>query len=708
MSLQPEIIKIIKSPEFIIPLSSDNKYQVDINRFETNINLSYNLAIEMINKQEQNLSENNAIKQDIHNNSLEFSILQNKIKQTETQIKTVRERPHLIEKTNTPIQSLLSDIDKQLIPKLLITSSEINDMSIILLDMQKKLESRLHININDIDNLKNISPNNYIHLKAINHFINDLNKNAEQLPEYIFNFDNFLPIVNKLNTCRGLLLSNNLINHKVDCSIYRDVFFISDIHSDLRKFISLLYSGGFIELINFDPYNDDFNSDFINKITWIKNNSLLVIIGDLVDGTRISKIEDKIINTGTVNDKVGNFEVLLHILIYNLRLQALLLNSNILFTYGNHDLIAIYKDSNDYIGYVSPETKKYFYNSMSLRANVLKYFYALSPYIILQLSTPYNSREILCVHGGLHTGDGTNIFNKSEIINFFKFQEILSLIGVFSIDIYKESNYNLLNQNDKIERVISDNQFKSTKEYKYYDEFKSKTNKLIDLYNKYIFSTDNNKYLLISRFYTSNDQDAVCKSIEDFGDDIKMIVVGHCPTNGYDSLAKIMNKPENHHLYEKCDRLGNIIASKGCVVANCSDNQNPGAPTLAFVDTAISSAFRSRIISTLDSINVNLSDKEKLDTSLTNSKRNNEMLHLHHDPTLGGINKYYNVVLRLVLPNIISKDRLPQTKTIDIDKEPHEIVLYKAAPKTDHYNKYRKQMKYLKYKLKYYYLVQKS
>ena len=633
--------------------------------YQSIINSSYNRAIDMINdKQSPEIIQPHA--------NLPTLL---EIKITETQFTIVKERPCI----GTPIQSLLSDVDKQLIPGLLIQSEEINKLSTLLTLQKTELKSRVTINIQDIDSFKNISPNNLIHFKKITDF-----NNSEDIN--IFNFDNFMPIVDKINKCRELLLSNNLINHKVDCSIYNDVFFISDIHSDLRKFISLLHSGGFVELDNFDPYNE-IDSDFISKIKWIKNNSLLVIIGDLVDGTRVSKINDNKINMGTVNDKIGNFEVLLHILIYNLRLQALLLNSNILFTYGNHDLFAIFKDSNGYEDYVSPETKKYFYNSMSLRANVLKYFYALSPYIVLQLSTPNNSREILCVHGGLHTKDGTNIFNKDEIINFFKFQEILSLTGVFGIDIYRESTYADQNKSDNI---LFDNQFKSLTEYTYYNEFKSKTTNLIGLYQKYIFSAENNTYLLISRFYTSSDQEAVCKSIQDFGHDIKMIVVGHCTTNGYESLKNIMNT--NIDLYKDCDRFGEHKISKGCVVTNCSDSQNPGAPTLAFVDTAMSSAFRSRNISSIGTIDVNLSDKDKDDTSSANRDRINEMLHLHHDPLLGGTNRYYNVISRLVLPTNSS----------------HEIILYQAASKAEHNIKYRKQMKYLKYKLKYYYLVQKS
>ncbi len=697
MLSQPEIIKLIKSPELKVPLfpsiisSLPTLSNDDINkRLIVNIDSSYKSSIEMINKEllPEILNESS---QDIYDNSAEFIELNKKIKETEIQFKIVQERPH----PNTPpIQSLLADIDIQIISNLLITSSEIKDLSILLSKQIKDLETD-----------QKSSEKNIMHLKAINDFTKLY---TDKIPiQYIFNFKKFKQIVRKLNKCRGVLLSNNLINHKVDCSLYNDVFIISDIHSDLRKFISLLYSGGFIELNDFNIYNDNIDSDFIDKIKWIKNNSLLVITGDLIDGTRFSKIgsDDAIVNIGTVNDKIGNFELLLHILIYNLRLQALLLNSNILFTYGNHDLIAIYKDSYGYENYVSPETKNYFYNSMSLRANVLKFFYGLSPYIVLQLSTPHNSREILCVHGGLHTTKGDKIFNNNQIRNFFKFQEILSLTGVFGIDIYRESTYDSLNAADNI---LFDNQFKSDKNLIYYKKFKEQINvNLLKLYNEYIFSPNNNSFLLISRFYTSDDQDAVCKSIQDFGNDIKMIVVGHCPTNNYDSLKNIMNN--NTNLYKNCDKLlDNHKNTKGCVVTNCFDIQNPDAPTLAFVDTAMSSAFRSRKTTSDISNNRNLSDKEKRDTSNLNIYRINEMLHLHHDPTLGGINKYYNMVLRLVLPNIIYKDKYIATDQIDVTKDPHEIVLYKAAPKDASKNKYRKHMKYLKYKLKYYYLVQKS
>ncbi len=745
---EPEIIRVIQSPTFTPPVISsitDGEYLSSIHRYYENNLLSYRHAIETIttyyskDRKEsyksptQRQEDFNAIPEPpTTHDSKEFAALQAQIKDSEDAYHASRERPST---ASAPLKSLLSDSSKKIIPRLLITAEEIAGMTRPLPSIPELMDemtraSHIFKNTTDADTKRHATYD----LKHI-HLLIEFREKPNP-PQYIFNHKNFMPIVNKLNISRNLLLSNNLINHKVDCSIYHDVFFTSDIHADLRKFISLLHSGGFVEL-GFDPYSDDiYDPNFINRIRWIKNNSLLVIIGDLVDGTRTSTAPDgSTVDSGTVNDKIGNFEILLHILIHNLRLQALLLNSNILFTYGNHDIVSIYKNAGKYHVYVSPETKDYLYNLMQLRTNILKYFYALSPYIILQLSTPTNSREILCVHGGLHSDDAANSFKHFSITDFLKFQEILSLTGVFSIDICRELIYNPTEINEKI---IDDSEYKSKDDYDSYNRFKEQAGTMLKyMYSKYFSSEDNNWNLLFNRFYASDDRKAICDSIKNFGDDIKMVVVGHCQTDYFPGLATTMDKiPKYYEGCEKADRPNDL---KGCVVSDCSDIQNPGAPTLALVDTAMSSAFRDRPFG--EGSSSKLSEDEKRTAAMKNRNRYNEMLHLHHDPTLGGVNKYYNMVLRLVLPNQIpikesvyqtnlrvptnpeAASRLydtsyPQeilreppyapTEQINVNKDPHEIVLYKAPPKAEDAARYREQMKYLKYKLKYYYLVQKS
>jgi hypothetical protein len=133
------------------------------------------------------------------------------------------------------------------------------------------------------------------------------------------------------------------------------------------------------------------------------------------------------------------------------------------------------------------------------------------------------------------------------------------------------------------------------------------------------------------------------------------------------------------------------------------------------------------------------------------------MLHLKHNPLLGGINKYYNMVSRFVLPNIIPinqssystnfKGPAPPLPTDDISKHaqvsidssypiplfdldlvyrnppiivktsngaeidtasnPHEIILYQSPPKEQHAKQHATEIKYLKYKLKYKLLLNK-
>ena len=76
-----------------------------------------------------------------------------------------------------------------------------------------------------------------------------------------------------------------------------------------------------------DPY------EYVWTLEWVADDTMLMITGDLVDGRRGSR---------TVDDPRGSYEMLLHILIYNLRIDARERNSDVLFTIGNHDLYRIF------------------------------------------------------------------------------------------------------------------------------------------------------------------------------------------------------------------------------------------------------------------------------------------------------------------------------------------------------------------------------
>ena len=140
------------------------------------------------------------------------------------------------------------------------------------------------------------------------------------------------PIIQKL-------MRENLSNvykrsYKISCCEFDKVIFLSDIHADLRKFIQILRSTNIAGVKKdtpiLDPYKGDdiYNPIMISNVVFFPKKTLLVIIGDLVDGERSGEV---------VNDDRGNFEYLLLCFLHNLRISARKKNSEVLYTIGNHD-----------------------------------------------------------------------------------------------------------------------------------------------------------------------------------------------------------------------------------------------------------------------------------------------------------------------------------------------------------------------------------
>ena len=220
-------------------------------------------------------------------------------------------------------------------------------------------------------------------------------KNLDKLPD---------SIQNKLSAAKEVLAGES---HIISSATYPTVYITSDIHADLRKFIQLLISAGMIE------YTDAATKAITDKImtvvlipnavmtdfNWIApNGTLLIIIGDLVDGHRSSSSF-----MSEVTDTIGNIELLLHIFLYNLRIKAREKGSEVRFTIGNHDMSTVLNNKNDGVfdDYVHKKAKDFFYknllsNAFKNRRQCLLPFYECCPYLFLTLDT-----EIICIHGGL-------------------------------------------------------------------------------------------------------------------------------------------------------------------------------------------------------------------------------------------------------------------------------------------------------------------
>jgi hypothetical protein len=495
--------------------------------------------------------------------------------------------------------------------------------------------------------IKNITNNNiqydFKNLKSYSQPIINLDDNlflTEEINQIIkpvnnhFNPENIKLIKAKINQVKPKIV----INHRIDATQYKDVFIISDIHADLRKFYSILKNSKMIES-SFNPYNDDIeNPELISTAKWLPRDTLLIIVGDLVDGGR---------GNNSVDDPAGSFELKLHILLYNLRLQAINMNSNIIFTLGNHDCETI-NENNELENYIHTTSYDYFNikSNIAIRREALKPFYTLSPYIFIVLSTPSHKNEIICVHAGLHINNKAltetpNIKNIKKIDSII-LEKLQSEINIYGIE--------LLNDYYKI--LQPDGSYKKTSIIN--------PNPNIDFYkSQSAFSNS-----IWTRLYAEINEEQC--NIIDYNNEYKMIVVGHCPTNigEYENILKIIFR--NTDKYSHCQTYMNITKA-GCVITRCnelpSNGDIIGAPRIALVDTGLSSTFRPQ-----------LDNKEEI-----NYNRPIELLHLHHDSNYSITNRYYNNIKRfLVSPS-----------------ESREIIVYQSLSTAT------AKHKYLKYKNKY-------
>ncbi len=138
-------------------------------------------------------------------------------------------------------------------------------------------------------------------------------------------------IIDKLNYAKKYYKQEPSHGYSIQKEEFDTVYSTSDIHSDVYTFIKILNRLGLLkqtESLVKQKQNDLISIEEIFLIEWnaTVRNTLLVIVGDLVDGAKSSS-----------KRLDGDAEILLHILIYNLRISARKYNSEIRFTIGNHD-----------------------------------------------------------------------------------------------------------------------------------------------------------------------------------------------------------------------------------------------------------------------------------------------------------------------------------------------------------------------------------
>jgi len=342
----------------------------------------------------------------------------------------------------------------------------------------------------------------------------------------------------------------------------RRVYITSDIHSDLEKLMFLFYSVGLID--NYYTTNPadaafpNYVSNPIQILTFITDFKIIypaqficILVGDIVDGARYDNGPQY-----SVNDPIGNLEILLHIFLFNFRIKASAVGSELRFTIGNHDwgtVVNKHYNAYMYLNYVTDSSKLYFNPNFNLalasaykgppvayphaiqqdiiqswqnRRACLLPFYEACPFLVTTIDT-----EVICIHGGLFRG------------------------GIHGEPAQVNMTNNLILIQQKIDQA---NNFAV----------------ISDAENDFLSNSNNMPSPLWTRYYQGVDRIAACTRTA-----FKMTVVGHCPTDmprgGYH--LELMYEPR----YAGC-------AAGGCVLVGCERDDGPG---LALVDITLSRAF---------------------------------------------------------------------------------------------------------------------
>lgn len=319
---------------------------------------------------------------------------------------------------------------------------------------------------------------------------------------------------------------SNVETYVIPKGKYQTVYATSDIHADLPKLMTLLTLNGLIS-----------KTEHIADSEWLPENTLLVIVGDIVDGRRPGR--------PAVNDEIGNIELLLHAFLFNLRIKARNKNSEVRFLLGNHDYLTVVCDTGDniiqhnqihgmYREYVHQKAQRFFNYSRENRRNCLLPFYQCCPYIFTTVDD-----ELAFAHGGLWA------YSQEE-----------------DMELDSKAAANFLQQQIELSHDIAS----------------------LNTAERKAYLIQGGKSLLETRSYAQEPMDLVCSRVGKKGNGYDLTIVGHCPTHyGIKQCSQYeLIHQEQPYKSEKC-------LDGGCVLLGCSDKD--GGPEVAYVDITMSSAF---------------------------------------------------------------------------------------------------------------------
>jgi hypothetical protein len=211
----------------------------------------------------------------------------------------------------------------------------------------------------------------------------------------------------------------------VDASLVDVLYATSDIHADLAALMGLMRSSGLIKLAHARA-----SLDAVLGAVWLPHRTYFVVVGDLVDGRRLDGAEN--------HDPDGTFELLVHVLLFNMRILARERASDVVITFGNHDVTSVLdRHTGRLDGFIHGEAWRYWDACLTQQANktkglpvpdpactcsrcqragvrtkdmrrrVLRPFYECSPFLTFNVvsKSPTTGRytpEVSFVHGAFH------------------------------------------------------------------------------------------------------------------------------------------------------------------------------------------------------------------------------------------------------------------------------------------------------------------
>jgi hypothetical protein len=360
---------------------------------------------------------------------------------------------------------------------------------------------------------------------------------------------------------------------------YKKVIVMSDIHADLLVFVSTLIKSNIMRFIddhgNVVPFNiDDINENYRTynvleeylqdySFEFNHRDTILYILGDIVDGSRQCLQKEKIV-TCNVQNITGLNEILIHLILWNLRLSAIKNRSYVKIIIGNHDLDLL-TIPNLAKGYLDQNTKNFYENDIvngndddifALRRKVLSPFYLIDA-CVFDVIVNFENRNIISVlsHGSFSAEDIFNIDKQDNWIDVLIYKK--TEIKDFIFDSYLSNN---------LERIsVSSYLGKNSVP-------KENTKKFNNIDPMTLIADICWSRLFFSNIYTRNNIEYISESCT--------FIMGHCVTHGINF--------DNSIGYDDCSSKNKRNTElKECVVAKLNKNYYP---KVIFVDNAVSYA----------------------------------------------------------------------------------------------------------------------